>query len=106
MLELAVFTGYPEDGRENLSSTCLPSNLLPGVIFNKARFSANKCHLSENKWLLFRNKWHLLKEQKPCTGGVSLPYGLNGVLLPAVRSTAGKCQADSREESDDEQGRC
>ena len=56
MLELAVFTVYPEDGRENLSSTCLPSNLLPGVIFNKARFSANKCHLSENKWLLFRNK--------------------------------------------------
>ena len=25
MLELAVFNGYPEDGRENLSSTCLPS---------------------------------------------------------------------------------
>ena len=49
MLELAVFTGYPEDGRENLSSTCLPSNLLPGVIFNKARFSANKAALLTNK---------------------------------------------------------
>jgi hypothetical protein len=100
MLELAVYTGYPEDGRENLSSTCLPSNLLPGVIFNKARFSANKCHLSENKWLLFRNKWHLLREQKPCTGCPPSPYWLNGALLPAVQPTAGKCQANSREQSD------
>ena len=28
------------------------------------------------------------------------PYWLNGALLPAVRSTAGKCRADSREEND------
>ena len=30
----------------------------------------------------------------------SLPYWLNGALLPDVRPRAGKCQADSREESD------
>ena len=30
----------------------------------------------------------------------SSPYWLNGALLPAVWSTAGKCRADSREEND------
>ena len=79
MLELAVFTGYPEDGRENLSSTCLPSNLLPGVIFNKARFSANKCHLSENKWLLFRNKCALFtNNQGLLTSNLTLTRHLTG----------------------------
>jgi hypothetical protein len=29
------------------------------------------------------------------------PYGLSGALLPDVWPTAGKCRADSREESDD-----
>jgi len=66
----------------------------------------NKCHFSENKWLLFRNKWHLLREQKPRTVFVLSPYGLSGALLPDLRSTAGKCQADSREQSDGQQGRC
>jgi hypothetical protein len=42
----------------------------------------------------------IINDSVQCTGGVSSPYGLNGVLLPAVRSTAGKCQADSREQSD------
>ena len=62
----------------------------------KHRSSANKCHFSENKRLLFRNKWHLLRKRKPRSGCVSSPYGLSGVLLPAVRSIAGKCQADSQ----------
>jgi len=29
------------------------------------------------------------------------PYWLNGTLLPDVRPTAGKCQADSREQNGD-----
>ena len=39
-----------------------------------------------------------------CTDKESSPYGLSGALLPAVRPRAGKCQADSREQSDGQQG--
>ena len=39
-----------------------------------------------------------------CTDKKSSPYGLSGALLPDVRPRAGKCQADSREQSDGQQG--
>jgi len=38
-------------------------------------------------------------KNKESHGSVALPYWLSGALLPDVWSTAGKYQADSREES-------
>ena len=95
MTNICIILAY-----ESLTIGLLP--VCSGVALRMFRVFTNIVNGMSEKPKIFK----IINDSVQCMGGVSLPYGLNGVLLPAVRSTAGKCQADSREESDDEQGRC